>query len=63
MRLLIFANLDFYGLQRGVVVPIQGYFNIETFSAFVRKSLRVKRFLLKKQNESITSYFDMTFFT
>ena len=44
-------------------MPIQGCFNIETFSAFVRKSLGVKRLLLKKQNESINSYLDMTFFT
>ena len=31
---------------------MQDYHNIETFSAPYRKTLGVKRFLLKKQNES-----------
>ena len=64
LRVLIFANLDFFAdsLQPVVAVSIEDYYNIETFSAPVRKILDVKRFLLKKQYESTNKYFGMTLF-
>ena len=54
-----FAN----SLQPVVAVSIQDYYNIEIFSAFVRRFLDVRSLLLEKLYETTNSYFGTRLFT
>ena len=66
LRVLVFANLEFFLLiayNLSLQYPYKIIITLRLFSVTVRRFLDVKRFLLKKQYESTNKYFGMTLFT